>query len=118
MKHRALAALVLLALVPVAHAADWLSPRLREHPLAGVIVDAAGQPVTEATLLEAVGAAGTAYVGEKHDNPDHHRIEAQIIAARLEAKPGSAVVVEMLDEAQAPTLATLTPDDDLAGIRT
>ena len=98
-------------------AADWLSPRLQDHPLAGVIVDAQGQPVEEASVLAAVGKATTAYVGEKHDNPDHHRLEAELIAARLQARPGSAVVFEMLDEAQAPKLAALSPDDDLETIR-
>ena len=98
-------------------AADWLSPRLQDHPLAGVIVDAQGQPVEEASVLAAVGKATTAYVGEKHDNPDHHRLEAELIAARLQARPGSAVVFEMLDESQAPKLAALSPDDDLETIR-
>ena len=98
-------------------AADWLSPRLQDHPLAGVIVDAQGQPVEEASVLAAVGKATTAYVGEKHDNPDHHRLEAELIAARLQARPGSAVVFEMLDEAQAPKLTALSSDDDLETIR-
>ena len=98
-------------------AADWLSPRLQDHPLAGVIVDAQGQPVEEASVLAAVGKAGTAYIGEKHDNPDHHRPEAELIAARLQARPGSAVVFEMLDEAQAPKLTALSSDDDLETIR-
>ena len=107
----------LLLLSSPALAAGWLSPRFQDHPLAGVIVDAQGQPVDEAKVLAAFGEARIAYVGEKHDNPDHHRLEAELIAARLKAKPGSAVVFEMLDEAQAPKLASLAPDDDLHAIR-
>ena len=105
------------ALAGTATVAEWLSPRLQNHPLVGVVVDAQGQRVDEARVLAAFGDATTAYVGEKHDNPDHHRIEADLIAARLKAKPGSAVVFEMLDEAQAPKLAALAPADDLDAIR-
>jgi uncharacterized iron-regulated protein len=107
----------LLSVSTPTFATDWLSPRLQDHPLAGVVVDVKGQPVDEARVLAAFGDATTAYVGEKHDNPDHHRIEADLIAARLKAKPGSAVVFEMLDEAQAPKLAALAPADDLDAIR-
>lgn len=114
---RCLSLLCLMTVASPGVASDWLSPRLQDHPLAGVIVDAQGRPVDEARVLAAFGEAGTAYVGEKHDNPDHHRLEATLIAARLKAKPGSAVVFEMLDEAQAPKLAALAPNDDLDAIR-
>jgi uncharacterized iron-regulated protein len=107
---------LLLASAP-ALAVEWLSPRLQDHPLAGVIVDAKGQSVDEARVMAAIGEATTAYIGEKHDNPDHHRLEATLIAARLKARPGSAVVFEMLDEVQAPKLGALAPGDDLDAIR-
>jgi uncharacterized iron-regulated protein len=114
---RALSVFCLSLLSPSVLAAEWLSPRLQDHPLAGVIVDAQGRAVDQASILAAFGEARIAYVGEKHDNPDHHRLEAELIAARLKAKPGSAVVFEMLDEAQAPKLAALAPDDDFDAIR-
>jgi uncharacterized iron-regulated protein len=107
---------LLLASAP-ALAVEWLSPRLQDHPLAGVIVDAKGQSVDEARVMAAIGEATTAYIGEKHDNPDHHCLEATLIAARLKARPGSAVVFEMLDEVQAPKLGALAPGDDLDAIR-
>lgn len=83
----------------------------------GRIVDAQGRTVAREALLAAIGKAGVVLVGEKHDNPDHHLLEAELIAARLEARPGSAVVFEMLDEAQAPHLPALAADDDLEAIR-
>ncbi len=115
----ALLALLLLSLPACAIAAqsDWLSPRLRDHPLAGVIVDKQGKHVTEADLIAELGTAQFAFVGEKHDNPDHHRIEADLIAARLDKQPGSAVVFEMLDDAQRPLLSKLSADDALETIR-
>ena len=112
----ALALAALLAACPV-QAGDWLSPRLQAHPLVGAIVDAQGRTVTREALMAAVGGAPVVLVGEKHDNPDHHRLEAELIAARLQAKPGSAVVFEMLDEAQAPHLPALAAGDDLDAIR-
>ena len=111
----ALALAALLAACPV-QAGDWLSPRLQAHPLVGAIVDAQGRTVTREALMAAVGGAPVVLVGEKHDNPDHHRLEAELIAARLQAKPGSAVVFEMLDEAQAPHLPALAAGDDLDAI--
>ena len=96
---------------------DWLSPQLRDHPLTGVIVDKDGKNVTETDLMTALGTAQFAFVGEKHDNPDHHRIEADLIAARLAKQPGSAVVFEMLDDAQRPLLSKLSANDDLDTIR-
>lgn len=115
-----MALLLLLLSLPAsvfAAQADWLSPQLHDHPLAGVIVDKDGKQVTEADLMSALGAAQYAFIGEKHDNPDHHRIEADLIAARLARQPGSAIAFEMLDDAQRPLLSKLSADDDLDTLR-
>ncbi len=110
--------LALLLLPTLAMASeDWLSPRLHDHPLAGVIVDARGEPVAEAAVTAALASTRFAFIGEKHDNPDHHRIEADLIAARLAGQPGSAVVFEMLDDTQKPLLPKLSAGDDLATIK-
>ncbi len=111
---------VLALLLPTSVGAarpNWLSPQLRDHPLAGIIVDKEGKHVTEADLVAALGAAQFAFVGEKHDNPDHHRIEADLIAARLARQPGTAIVFEMLDDTQRPLLPKLSADDDIDTIR-
>lgn len=110
-------AALLAPALAMATAPEWLSPRLREHPLAGVIVNAQGQKVPEAELLSALASARFAFIGEKHDNPDHHRIELRLIRHRLASQPGSAVVFEMLDDAQLPALAGLATDDSLDQIR-
>ena len=53
-----------------AAAPQWLSPMLRDHPLAGTIVNAQGEKVPESELLSALASARLAFIGEKHDNPD------------------------------------------------
>lgn len=96
---------------------QWLSPTLRDHPLAGVIVNAKGEKVPESELLAALASARFALIGEKHDNPDHHQIELRLIKHRLASQSGSTVVFEMLDDAQAPLLAEIGKDDSLDQIR-
>lgn len=104
-------------LLVAAAAPKWLSPTLREHPLAGVIVNAQGEKVPESELLSALASARFAFIGEKHDNPDHHQIELRLIKHRLASQPGSAVVFEMLDDAQRPALASLATADTLEQIQ-
>ncbi len=96
---------------------QWLSPTLRDHPLAGIIVNAQGEKVPESELLSALASARFAFIGEKHDNPDHHQIELRLIKHRLASQPGSAVVFEMLDDAQRPALASLVTADTLEQIQ-
>ena len=96
---------------------EWVSPRLREHPLAGVIVNAQGENVPESELLSALASARFAFIGEKHDNPDHHQIELRLIKHRLASQAGSAVVFEMLDDAQRPALGSLAATDTLEQIQ-
>ena len=98
-------------------APQWLSPKLRDHPLAGVIVNARGEKVPEPELLSALASARFAFIGEKHDNPDHHQIELRLIKHRLASQPGSAVVFEMLDDAQRPALGSLAANDTLEQIQ-
>ena len=91
-----------------AAAPQWLPPTLRDPPLAGTIVNAQGEKVPESELLSALASARLAFIGEKHDNPDHHQIELRLIKHRLAHQAGSAVVFEMLDDAQRPLLGSLT----------
>ncbi len=112
-----LALAMLLPLPAFATATSWLSPNQRDHPLAGAIVNARGERVPESELLAALATSRFAFVGEKHDNPDHHQIEARLIAQRLTSRPGSAVVFEMLDDAQRPLIASLTAADSLEAIK-
>ena len=88
-------------------AACGAQPRLEhaDHPLAGRIWDVAAQGfVTEGALLERLAAADALVLGERHDNPRHHDIQARVIdgVAARGARP--AVVFEMLDRSLQPSV--------------
>jgi hypothetical protein len=85
--------------------ARWQSKRDIDHPLVGVIVDVAAQRrVSEAELIARVQAADIVLVGETHDNPDHHRLEAALLQAFSTAHHAPAVVFEMLNREQQPAI--------------
>ncbi|MGH7438830.1 MAG: ChaN family lipoprotein [Polyangiaceae bacterium] len=65
---------------------------------------AAGRRITEAELVAGVQAAPIVLVGEIHDNPDHHRLEARLLQSFATTHPAPAVVFEMLDRGQQPTI--------------
>jgi uncharacterized iron-regulated protein len=70
----------------------------RDHPLAGQIYRVAdGTPVSEAALIDDASGADFVLIGERHDNPEHHRLQARLVAA-LEARSEGprAVAFEMI----------------------
>jgi uncharacterized iron-regulated protein len=74
--------------------------------------------VAPEVLLDAVAGAPYVLLGEKHDNIDHHRIQAWIVRSLVRRGRAPAAVFEMLAENQAPALATYLSKnpDDAAGI--
>ncbi len=90
--------------------AQWQSKRGIDNPLVGVIVDvAAHRHVSEREFIARVQAADIFLVGETHDNPDHHRLEALLLEAFGSAHPAPAVVFEMLNRERQPAVdASLT----------
>ena len=84
----------------------WQAPLEREHPLAGRIWDVrAARFVTADTVVAGLLQRRFVLLGEKHDNPDHHRIQAALLRALLAAGRRPVVALEMLDADQAPALA-------------
>ncbi len=76
----------------------WQAELLRNHPLVGTIADAKTlAPMSRGQVEERLGKAGIAILGEVHDNPDHHRIQALLLRAfaRGRDKPPK-VVFEMI----------------------
>ncbi len=60
----------------------WHADVLREHPLAGKIWDVAAQRfVTPENVADALRDAPFRLLGEVHDNPDHHAIQAELLNA-------------------------------------
>jgi uncharacterized iron-regulated protein len=68
------------------------------HPLSGQIYRIAdGRVVSEADLLEAAETADFVLIGERHDNPDHHRLQARLVSAlERDARRRRAVAFEMI----------------------
>jgi uncharacterized iron-regulated protein len=83
----------------------WQAPLEQDHPLTGRIRDVRGDRFIEPSELTA-RLAGARYVllGEKHDNPDHHRLQAYLLRALITAGRRPAVAFEMFDADQAPTI--------------
>lgn len=77
----------------------WISPLGRDHPLAGRIWQPSqGKFVPRQAVERAVTAADFVLLGEIHDNPDHHVLQAALVGAMARAGRRPAVVFEMIAE--------------------
>jgi uncharacterized iron-regulated protein len=75
----------------------WVSTRHVSHPLVGKILEpASGRYVDEAALSAAVAAGDFVLLGETHDNPDHHLLQARLLRATIAAGRRPALAFEML----------------------
>ncbi len=68
--------------------------------LAGTIWTSDFEAVTMRQLEEALAKAHFVLLGEIHDNPDHHRIQAQLVEALVKKGRRPAVVFEMISPDQ------------------
>jgi uncharacterized iron-regulated protein len=74
----------------------WQAPRGREHPLVGRIWDTkARRFVTSEDVVARLTGARYVLLGERHDHPDHHRVQTALVRALLAAGRRPAVVFEM-----------------------
>ncbi len=74
----------------------WQAPIGREHPLTGRIWDTKAQRfVTSDDLVAGLAQARYVLLGERHDHPDHHRLQAALVRALLAAGRRPAVAFEM-----------------------
>ncbi len=79
----------------------WVSTLHREHPLVGRLWDVrAGTFLDQAHVESSLSRADLVLLGETHDNPDHHLLEARIVRAIVSAGRRPAVAFEMLDTQQ------------------
>lgn len=107
-----IASAVALALVACAAARPgdpgppWESRFDRAHPLVGRIWDvgAAGF-ITPDVLVARAATARFVLLGEQHDNPDHHRLQARVLRVLIAAGRRPAVGFEMIGIDEAPALA-------------
>ena len=104
----------------VAHsAAPWKSPLGRDHPLAGRIWDvAAGRFIARETLVERLAHTDFVLLGERHDNPDHHMLQAEVLRSLIAVGRRPAVGFEMLslDDAGAVANHLAAAPNDAAGL--
>jgi uncharacterized iron-regulated protein len=74
----------------------WQAPLRQDHPLAGRIWDVmVGEFIDSAALADHLGRGRFVLLGEKHDNPDHHRLQAWLLRALIAAGRRPAVGFEM-----------------------
>ena len=116
-------AIVLIALIfrfAPAHAeetANW--DLMKDHPLNTTVWTGDGKQVDFETLLDQARNASNVLIGENHDNPDHHRIQAKIIAALVEQGLHPAIVFEMIPPSYQQKLDSFlqqrSPDDSKLG---
>ncbi|WP_114155279.1 ChaN family lipoprotein [Chromobacterium haemolyticum] len=67
----------------------------------GRIVDLrSGEALQPAQLLQRLAPAPRLLVGEKHDNPEHHRIERWLATELAARRPQGSVLLEMLTPSQ------------------
>lgn len=86
--------------------AQWQSAFGRDHPLAGRIWDvAAAAFIDRRSLVDRLARADFILLGEKHDNPDHHRLQAEVVRSLIAAGRRPAVGFEMLDLDDATAIA-------------
>lgn len=79
----------------------WQSRLGVEHVLVGRVYDvAAGRFVEAETLRARASEARFILLGEKHDNPDHHRLQARVLDWVVAAERRPRVVFEMIEESR------------------
>ncbi len=84
----------------------WISPTGRNHPLAERIWDVrAGTFVLPPDLTARLANARFVLLGERHDNPEHHTLQARLLGGMIAAGRRPAVGFEMLSTDDATAIA-------------
>ncbi len=79
----------------------WETRGERRNPLVGRIWDVRADRFIDAAALEAaVAKAGLLFLGEIHDNPDQHRLQARLVRTLTAADRRPILAFEMLDTSQ------------------
>ena len=87
----------------------WTSELHRDHPLTGRIWSTKqGQFVTPLELAEALALNDFIMLGEIHDNPDHHRLQAWLISSIALYDRRPAIIWEMISLDQSSALEAYT----------
>lgn len=83
----------------------WQSKLDATNPLVGRLWDTRARAfLDEDAMLRQANEADVVLLGEKHDNPDHHRLQARVLQGVAARKP--TVVLEMIERDQQEALDT------------
>ncbi len=83
----------------------WVSKLDADDPSVGRVWDVAhGAFISHDTLIERLAAAQYVLLGEKHDNPDHHVLQAQVLRALIARGAHPRVAFEMIELDQQPLI--------------
>jgi uncharacterized iron-regulated protein len=86
----------------------WVSKFGKEHALVGrVWSPAAQESVLPAEVVRAAAEADVVLIGETHDNPDHHKLQAWLLRQIALKGKRPAVVMEMIGADKADDLANV-----------
>ena len=110
---------VLIAVLSACSVTDWQSIYGRNHRLTGQIWDvSSGKFMDRRSFLIRLARAEFVLLGEKHDNPDHHRLQAELLRGLIAAGRRPAVGFEMfsLDDAGAIAKHLARAPSDAAGL--
>jgi uncharacterized iron-regulated protein len=89
-------------------ARGWQTSLRADSPLVGGIWEvSSGRFISAESLLTKLKMTEYVLLGEKHDNPDHHTLQRELIAALADNGALGAVSFEMLATDMMPRLATL-----------
>ena len=92
-----LAVLVLSSCAP-AVVPSFYAQHSVDHPLVGKIYRPSSQTFVSASAVAAdVSAARFVLLGEQHDNPDHHHLQARLLQVMITRGRHPALALEMLD---------------------
>jgi len=98
--------LLLAALGACTMPASWQAPYYQDHKLVGKIWSTAKENfVSQADLTDALTGAHFILLGETHDNPDHHLLQAKLITSVAASGRRPIIAFEMIDMAQEQSLA-------------
>ena len=97
----------------------WQSPLGRDHPLAGRIWSR-GRWITEGELAAEARGARYVLLGERHDNPDHHALQARLVGVVAAGGRRPIVAWEMIEAGQQRELDAFVAahPTDVAGLGT
>lgn len=98
---------------------QWQSALYLDHPLVGVIWDVKNETsISVSELSSTITSAKYLLLGEKHDNPDHHKLQLEITKMLSSAGSLSALALEMMNSGVQSKLDSIAgqnfeSDDDL-----